>query len=94
MIVEGERKFTKADYLNYKKLAEKLGADPTEVYQSMLQHYKMRTPIESKSNGIKVKNFMIVRAVGKSTISHRNTIVLHPHAFTKFKEVFTKGNTK
>lgn len=94
MIVEGERKFTKADYLNYKKLAEKLGADPKEVYQTMLRHYKMRTPIEYESNGIKVKNFMIVRTVGKSTISHRNTIVLHPHAFTKFKEVFTKGNTK
>ena len=39
-------KYTKADFLNYKKLAEKLGADPIEVYEVMRRHWKASTPIK------------------------------------------------
>ena len=88
-------KYTKADFLNYQKLAEKLGADPKEVYKTMLQHYKMRTPIEYKSNGNTVKSHMIVRNGAKCSISSMQTnVLLNPYGFTKFVEIFEKRRGK
>ncbi len=96
------KKYTKADFLNYKKLAEKLGADPEEVYKVMRHHWKASTPVKYTVDGRNVVNQMIIMNTGRRSVgrtsrtstTNKSALFLHPLGLAKFVESFNKGQTK
>ncbi len=95
-------KYTKDDFLNYKKLAEKLGADPNEVYEVMRRHWKASTPIKYTVDGRNVIGQMIVmntsrksvKRTSRTSTANKHALLLHPMGWAKFVESFNKGHTK
>lgn len=95
-------KYTKADFLNYKKLAEKLGADPIEVYEVMRRHWKASTPIKYTVNGRNAVSQMIImntnrKSVGRTSrtsTTHKNALLLHPMGFGVFVEMLKSTKRK
>lgn len=102
MAVSASQKYTKDDFLNYKKLAEKLGADPNEVYEVMRRHWKASTPIKYNVGGLNVIGQMIImttsrksaKRTSKTSTTNKHALLLHPMGFAKFVESFNKGHTK
>ena len=90
-------KYTKDDFLNYKQLAEKLGADPNEVYEVMRRHWKASTPIKYTVDGRTVIGQMIIMNTSpksRTSTTNKHALLLHPMGSIKFIESFNKGRTK
>ena len=89
--------YTKDDFLDYRKLAEKLGLDPNEVYQVMRKHWKAHTPIKYQSNGTTISSPMIIAKTPtkKDTIrtstANKHALLLHPMGLERFIEDLNKG---
>ena len=88
-------KYTKDDFLNYKKLAQKFGLSPDEVYEIMRKHWNARTPIQYNVNGHTITNQMIVKKTNPTSTKRNTTItkgalLLHPMALDRFMEDLNK----
>ncbi len=97
MAALSSKKFTKDDFLNYEKLAEKLGADPEEVYEVMRHHYKVKTPVRNQSGSPRINSQLIVRTGDRKSASHRikkTDLQLHPMGFDAFVEMLQSTKRK
>ena len=90
---ENAPKYTKDDFLDYRKLAEKLGRDPDEVYRVMLRHWKAQTPLKYNSHGGQMIIAKTPTKPGKSRTSaaNRHALLLHPMGYEKFVQELNKG---
>ena len=88
--------FTKNDFLNHKKLAERFGAAPDEVFEIMRKHYKAGTPLKYNTpTGPKTTQLIVNEQHGRTADSSRKTLLLHPMGMTRFEEIIRNiGNTK
>ena len=90
-------KYTKDDFLDYRKLAEKFGLDPMEVYKVLHKHWKANTPIKYKSGNNTITSKMIIAKTPtkadkiRTSTSNRHALLLHPMGIERLLEDLNKG---